>query len=217
MNSEEYVIYKYTCVKTNKSYIGQTKNLQEREKYHQYPSSGCVAFRNAIQKHGWNTFTQEILARHLTLEQANQLEPLFIVKYNTVAPNGYNIRSGGANGELHESTKYKISQALKGRTCSFETIEKRQQKRKGVPKSKEFVAMVSALNTGKKRTEEQRLKMSRAHQGHVVSNETRQKISDANKGKKHPTIICSHCGKIGAGNAMFQWHFDSCKYKQGEL
>lgn len=213
--SSTYLIYKYTCAVSSKSYIGQTKDLSNRERGHCRVTSGCVAFRNAIQKYGWKNFSCEILAEHLTLEQANQLEPILIAQHNTIVPSGYNIRGGGNNGSIHPETKHKISQKLKGRVCSKETIEKRRQKTKGRPKSKEFVQRLAAANTGKVRTPEQRKKMSLARQGHVMSQETKTKIGKANKGKIYLASSCPHCGLVGGGNAMYRWHFDSCKHKMG--
>lgn len=32
-------------------------------------------------------------------------------------------------------------------------------------------------------------------------------------GEKLPDVQCPHCNKIGAGNAMKQYHFDRCKLK----
>ena len=37
-------------------------------------------------------------------------------KYNTLVPNGYNLREGGNSGRHHEETKRKISETLKNRT-----------------------------------------------------------------------------------------------------
>ena len=34
--------------------------------------------------------------------------------------------------------------------------------------------------------------------------------------KTHNTLLehtCPHCGKIGKGPPMFQWHFDRCKFR----
>ena len=64
--------------------------------------------------------------------------------------------------------------------------------------------------------------------GRKFSDETKAKISAANKGNRHtdeakakmraatnamPIITCPHCAKQGRGRAMKQWHFDNCKFK----
>jgi len=37
-----------------------------------------------------------------------------------------------------------------------------------------------------------------------------------NKGKEYLCVVCPHCGKEGAGNAMKQWHFNNCKLLKKE-
>lgn len=45
------------------------------------------------------------------------MEIYYINKYNSIVPNGYNLRGGGNNGGKHnEETKKKISETLKNRT-----------------------------------------------------------------------------------------------------
>ena len=41
--------------------------------------------------------------------------------------------------------------------------------------------------------------------------ERKDKISKALKGKAKPIITCPHCGKSGGRPQMKQWHFDNCK------
>lgn len=58
---------------------------------------------------------------------------------------------------------------------------------------------------------ETRQKKSDAMKGKSASVETRQKKSEAMKGKVQPIVICPHCGFVGAKS---RWHFDNCKYKK---
>lgn len=41
--------------------------------------------------------------------------------------------------------------------------------------------------------------------------ETKQKMSLAKKGKPKPKLTCPHCNKTGGAPQMKQWHFDNCK------
>lgn len=94
-----YLIYCHTSP-SGKKYIGQTKNYNRRCVEHQYrKNKGCPAFFNAVQKYGWDSFTHMILRDNLTIEEANELEEYFIKEYNTLAPNGYNLQSGGKNSK----------------------------------------------------------------------------------------------------------------------
>lgn len=47
-----------------------------------------------------------------------------------------------------------------------------------------------------------------------MSDESKSKISEANKGKKKPTVICNYCGKEGGKPVMTRYHFENCKDKQ---
>jgi len=99
MEDKEYLIYCHISP-SGKKYIGQTKNYNRRCIDHKYRKrKGCPAFFNAIQKYGWDSFTHIILKDNLTIDEANKLEEYFIKEYNTLAPNGYNLQTGGKNSK----------------------------------------------------------------------------------------------------------------------
>lgn len=50
----------------------------------------------------------------------NKLEIEFISKYNTLTPNGYNLKSGGNQPTLSDITKQRMSESAKGRLLSEE-------------------------------------------------------------------------------------------------
>ena len=89
-------IYKYTSP-SGKSYIGQTiYSLKERAKTSKgIGYSNCTIFFRAIQKYGFENFKWEVLGEFL-IENLDEKEKYFIEKENTLQPNGYNIKSGGA-------------------------------------------------------------------------------------------------------------------------
>ena len=107
---ERYVVYCYTNIINNKKYIGQSKDIQRR--CHPSNYKGSIKFYNAIQKYGWDSFTQEILANDLTRDEANFLEEQYIQYFNTVE-DGYNIKSGGQNNYYSEDSKKKMSDSCK--------------------------------------------------------------------------------------------------------
>lgn len=166
MSEAIYLIYKHTSP-SGKSYIGQTKNLVYRSWRHQRADSGCIAFRNAIQKYGWDNFTHEILAEGITLDEANIQEELFILEHNTLFPNGYNISLGGLN-----------------RTCSNETKKKISAARTGIPRSEETKRKIGIYQASRIISDETKQKISNTKQGHLVSDETKQKIRVARLGSK---------------------------------
>ena len=103
----DYCIYCYTNNINGKKYIGQSKDITRR--CHPSNYKGCVKFYHAIEKYGWDNFTQTILADGLTIDEANEKEEYFISLYNTIE-NGYNLKSGGLNNEYSEGSRRKMSE-----------------------------------------------------------------------------------------------------------
>lgn len=93
-----------------------------------------------------------------------------ITEYNTMYPNGLNLKTCGTNGIIFsEETKLKMSNSAKGRTFSSETIEKIRQG-----------------NLGKFVSNETREKLRIAITGKNLSDEHKQKISDFQKDYLQP-------------------------------
>ncbi|MEQ1706122.1 MAG: NUMOD3 domain-containing DNA-binding protein, partial [Rickettsiales bacterium] len=178
-----YVVYKHTSPK-GKGYVGITNNYDRRCKQHQN-KNGCRLFYRAVKKYGWDNFTHEILENGLTLSEANTFERLHIEQYKTLAPNGYNLMTGGDVSTHCEETRAKLSEANKGKVYSQETIAKMKE-------------------SGRRKviTPEHRMKLNQSLWGRVHSNETRGKISNANKGKRLGEN--HHCfGRTGEKHPMF--------------
>lgn len=102
---------------TNQSYIGQTtQDLYERWRQHKKKKSNCRYLKAAFNKYGIEKFDFKLICIGFD-NNLNDLEIFYINKFNSIVPNGYNLRSGGNNGgKHHEETKNKISDSLKGRT-----------------------------------------------------------------------------------------------------
>lgn len=99
------IIYKSTCVITNKSYIGQTTTfLGNRKGIHKhnalYKNDIKNHFHNAIRKYGWENFTWEIIDYAQNFQQLNQKQKYWIQYYDSIN-NGYNISKGGQNIEAN--------------------------------------------------------------------------------------------------------------------
>ena len=89
------VIYKATCLITNRSYIGQTRNsLEERKKQHQKCHDGSP-FHLAIEKYGKENFIWEIL-EECDNSKLDEREIFWIDYYHTYG-RGYNATKGGDN------------------------------------------------------------------------------------------------------------------------
>ncbi len=99
-------IYKITNSSNNKAYIGQTCLTDVNKRWSQHEKAAfdekrkslySTPFYRAIRKYGWDTFTREVVCECST-EQLNEQEILYIEKYNTIYPNGYNLTIGGNSG-----------------------------------------------------------------------------------------------------------------------
>ena len=109
-------IYKHTAP-NGKSYIGQTtsKNILNRWRYDGKGYKNCTVFYKAIEKYGWNNFSHEVLeeVEFDDIYQLNQIEENYIVKFNTLIPNGYNLITKGENKIVSDVTRKKLSEKTK--------------------------------------------------------------------------------------------------------
>lgn len=103
-NLYEGYIYKIINDVNEKLYIGQTiSTLQKRFGQHtsNHKNVSNMAIYNAIQKYGKDHFSiveiEKICEkdRIILKQKLNELEKKYIILFNTIAPNGYNLTSGG--------------------------------------------------------------------------------------------------------------------------
>jgi group I intron endonuclease len=91
----------------NKKYIGQPiYEVEKRIKQHVYRKD-CVAIYNAIQCYGITNMRVETLLK-VNDNELDVYEKKFIYAFDTLIPNGYNIRTGGSNGKHCEESKEKM-------------------------------------------------------------------------------------------------------------
>lgn len=177
----------------HKMYIGQTTQKLEKRISQHRKKSDCTAVYNAIQK--YSNFKSEVLLI-TNDDMLDHYERKFIHLYNTIVPNGYNIKDGGSNGKICESTKQKmrlaqtgkqkseetkdkISKALSNRTLSEETKKKISNTKLNTPLSEDAKQRMSRL--GSKHTESAKALVSKANAGKVVSSTTKNKNSSTQR------------------------------------
>jgi len=62
----------------------------------------------AFRKYGFENFDYEILSKDIDdIDLLNKLEIFYITKFNTKAPNGYNVESGGKNAPKPKTLEHK--------------------------------------------------------------------------------------------------------------
>lgn len=151
-------IYLITCSISQKKYVGQTvlKNPFNRWTLHKSAARGNRTkqyLHKAIRKYGEENFSFEVLCSAYTKSELDSMEISYITSLNTLSPSGYNTASGGSG----HSGEY--------------TTERRQK--------------ISITSKGRRWSEEQKAQSSQrrlAKHSHC-SEETKRKISKANKGR----------------------------------
>lgn len=118
-------MYKITNNINQKLYIGKTSCQDPRQRWYRHvnvakygPARLQFHLHNAIQKHGPQNFSFEILESHDSESLAFEREKFYIEKYNTFYGEGYNLSEGGdgPSGRKHSAaTKQKLRDAMLGR------------------------------------------------------------------------------------------------------
>lgn len=170
-SKKEFKIYKYTNSINGKVYIGKTcRTLAVRAGYKGKNYEKCPHFWNAIKKYKWENFKPEILEEGLSSEEALYREVYWIRFYNsTDAHNGYNVTDKIQSEFNWDTRKSQASKdnPMKGKHHSAE-VKKKMSAHHADVKGK------NNPNYGKRYV---------GRRGKRMSEETKQKISAANKGK----------------------------------
>lgn len=144
---------------SGKKYIGQTiRNFDKRFEEHCIKNESRILY-NAIQKYGRDNFKKEILLK-CNNDFLDEYEIKFIYLYNSLYPNGYNIRTGGSNGLHCDDSKEKMRQSKLGEK-NFNFGKPRDEKtKKNISNSKKGE---NHHFFGKNLSIEHKLNLSKAH------------------------------------------------------
>ena len=187
-------VYMITNTENGKAYIGKSINDAKKKRVQKHLTGhGSRIIKQAIEKYGKDAFVVEILHDGIIPEFLDDLEIEAIAKYDTVAPNGYNLTIGGEGTRGHTpwnkgkkmppefcqqvSDRQKgKSHTNKGKPFSVEHRRKLSEAHKGKPSNRK----------GKKASIETRRRISEAGKGRIVSAETRKKHAKRWVGDKNP-------------------------------
>lgn len=152
MNQENGIIYIATNLVNGKQNVGQTiRKLKKRMGEHKGTDNGQLLHK-AIKKYGIENF--KWISFSCSEEELDWHETFLIKELNTLAPNGYNLETGGhKNKHHHELSKQKISKKLTGRIRTPEHSNNLSKSHTGIKMKKhseESKLLRSKNNTGEK-------------------------------------------------------------------
>jgi len=180
-----YTIYKITNEINGKIYIGshKTNNLNDN-----YMGSGKY-LTHAIQKHGIENFTKEILYVFDTPEQMYAKEAELVNENFLVETNTYNLKVGGFGGwdYINNNEELRIAKNKKARKNANKkgALEKAKKAKAELMKDPVYVKQIGqkiseankgkpGIFKGKKHSQESRKKMSLSSKGKTVGEKNSQ-------------------------------------------
>lgn len=149
----------------NKKYIGQSVNIHNRWTHHKNELNNNTHFNDYLQK-SWNKYGEEnfyfYVLEFCEIDRLDRLEVYYIDLYKTLdRDNGYNLTSGGTDNKIYSNeTRTKISNSLKGHRVSLESRIKISENHADVSGDKNGMY-------GKHHSEEAKQKVSQANKGRV--------------------------------------------------
>lgn len=178
-------IYGICCTKNNKWYIGKSINIRNRWASHLWRLKNQKHNNEYLQR-AWNKYGQASFSfQVLTTAEAAQLPELekhFIAEYRALAPDGFNLTTGGeTNIQFSESSLKKLSLARIGKTWTEIAKRKLAKKRKGAGNPMFGVKQSDATKLARIEA----IKKTRA----TRAAELAEAIGTENK-------VCGHCKKI---------------------
>lgn len=174
-NGKGGIIYLIHNKINGKPYVGQTTlGLRRRWNVHKSDARSeryDYPICRAIKKYGEDNFQILEIDKADARDALDNLEQYYIKKYNSLVPNGYNVRPGGNHSEITDATRRKMSECRKRENLSAETLQKYRERMLG---NKNLL--------GHKLSEESRKKLRESLK--KVPQEIRDRVGLKNRGQK---------------------------------
>lgn len=200
------IVYKITNNVNGKIYIGQTtRSLENRWRQHRH-HPGCRILHKAIKKYGAENFTVEQIDAAANIDELNQKEKLWIQHYDCIAPNGYNLKSGGNRPTYSEASRQRMSR-------NHADMSGENNPRYGVRLSDDTRKKISDSHKGKSLSAQHRLRVAMASPKRkcVLNIDTGEHFSSSRMAEKqcglpHGTVsrVCRGEGHTAGG---FHWRY----------
>jgi group I intron endonuclease len=147
------IIYLWTNKITNKHYVGQTINPEQRKAAHlceAFTRGSDYYFHRSLRKHGLDAFTYEVLEENIERDRLNERENHYIAKYNSIWPNGYN------QCEANSLAESSIEKMRKTKKRQWQELDEESKKQK--------LEQLRQSNIGRKKSDSQKKKVAEALQ-----------------------------------------------------
>jgi group I intron endonuclease len=220
-------IYQILNKITGKSYVGKSKNYQNRFLNHKKAAQNKCNRRlyDSMNYHGIENFELILLEDlgNVTRQEANDKETFWVSKLNTLVPDGYNMTPGGDGGNTLEFWRDVDKQKL---------WEQQAKSRTGVKKTesaKRKMSIAASIREANKTTDEKRIiaeKISNTNKEKGISPpeytkwkkgqvgaftgkkhtaETSRKISVARQGKTYEELYGEEIAKVEKAKRSNNW------------
>lgn len=183
-----YSIYSITNLLNGKKYVGFTSMTPpEKRMYAHCERRKKSAISHAIQKYSKNAFLFETILQGVDKEYILSMETHFILEYDTICPNGYNLTTGGEGNMPTTSSRRKMSLAKKNKKLP-ETHRKNIQKNalKGIEHPMYGRIGINNPSYMRKNTEETKRKISNSRKGIIFSDDHKEKLGIKKRGENNP-------------------------------
>lgn len=214
-----YYVYIITNLILNKQYVGSRMCYKKDIHNDEYMGSSKY-LKEDIKIYRKENFIKKILDIHYT-NKIDMLdgETFNILKYNTLAPNGYNrylpntnpgFHAGGSKHSLKSIEK--MSESHKGLKHSEETIKLFKETRKGINNGMYGKGyLIAGNNNGMHKYPDciKGEKNGMYNKHHSEKSKTKMSISQKNRKK----IKCYHCNREFDSSNYTRWHGNNCKLK----
>lgn len=189
-------IYKITSP-SGKNYIGQSIDIDRRKKQYQKITKKQTLLYNSIKKYGLDsheffileTINGEELSNDELIKWLDAKEIFYSLKFNSMFPNGLNLRIGRGGGRCSEEAKRKNRESHAGKKrlpFSEEWRYKLGSAQRGVPRSEETKEKIRKSNSGK----------NCYLFGKHHTEEFKQKVSAKLRGENNPMFGKTHTEEV---------------------
>lgn len=168
----------------HKKYIGQTKQkFIKRYWYHLWSLRNGSHFNkkllNSFNKNNEDDFIFYMVEEEYDADKINELEKKYIKEFNTIE-SGYNISEGGQEQNL---VQYVSAESRK------RVGQLNKERMTGKKLSEETKRRMREASHHQRQSEDGRRRISEAMKNRIVSDETKEKLRNANIGSKSPVAV----------------------------